>query len=80
MLLSHRIAKTVLLVSCFSRDRQGGAYYRSTMEAALGTKPSWAVLITSWNEWPEGTQIEPSSTCGDHYLGLTAEFATRFKE
>lgn len=50
------------------------------MEAALGTKPAWAVLITSWNEWPEGTEIEPSSTYGDHYLGLTAKFATRFKE
>jgi hypothetical protein len=49
------------------------------MEAALATDPQWAVLVTSWNEWPEGTQIEPSTTYGDFYLQLTAEFARRLK-
>jgi hypothetical protein len=64
----------------FARDREDGEYYRSTMEAALSTRPEWAVLITSWNEWPEGTQIEPSASYGDHYLSLTAEFASRYKQ
>lgn len=49
------------------------------MEAALATAPEWAVLLTSWNEWPEGTQIEPSVSYGDWYLHLTAQFAARLK-
>ena len=63
----------------FARDRLGGAYYQQTMEAALSTNPQWAVLITSWNEWPEGTQIEPSARYGNTYLDLTAAFAARLK-
>jgi hypothetical protein len=63
----------------YARSREDGAYYRRTMEAALATDPQWAVLVTSWNEWPEGTQIEPSTTYGDFYLQLTAEFARRLK-
>ena len=61
------------------RDRQGGVYYQSTMDAALALDPEWAVLLTSWNEWPEGTQIEPSVSYGDFYLDLTAAFAARLK-
>lgn len=63
----------------YARDREGGAYYRRTMEAALATNPQWAVVITSWNEWPEGSQIEPSASYGNAYLDLTADFAWRFK-
>ena len=37
------------------------------------------MIITSFNEWPEGTYIEPSQAYGDRYLGLTAEWAGRFK-
>lgn len=62
-----------------ARDRLGGAYYRATMDAALAVDPSWAVLITSWNEWPEGTQIEPSVSYGESYLDFTAAFARQLK-
>lgn len=64
----------------YARDRENGAYYQRTMEAALATDPQWAVVITSWNEWPEGSQIEPSASYGNAYLDLTAEFARRFKQ
>jgi hypothetical protein len=63
----------------YARDREGGGYYQRTMDAALATGPEWAVLVTSWNEWPEGTQIEPSVSYGDWYLYLTAQFAARLK-
>ena len=36
-------------------------------------------MITSFNEWPEGSFIEPSATFGDQYLGLTSTWSARFK-
>ena len=36
-----------------------GAYYDRMFEAALANAPE-VIAITSWNEWHEGTQIEPA--------------------
>ncbi|EFN55571.1 hypothetical protein CHLNCDRAFT_134058 [Chlorella variabilis] len=47
-----------------TRPRQGGAVYRRSWDAALAVQP-WAVSITSYNEWGEGTQIEPARVFGD---------------
>lgn len=58
-------------------DRQNGEAYRVLWEEAIRTNPDW-ILITSWNEWLEGTEIEPSVEDGDKYLKLTAEYAARF--
>jgi glycoprotein endo-alpha-1,2-mannosidase len=41
------------------RDRENGAYYDRMWQAAIGVQPQ-AVSITSFNEWHEGTQIEPA--------------------
>ena len=57
---------------------RGCAYHAQTWQAAINSNPDW-VIITSFNEWPEGTYIEPSQAYGDRYLGLTAEWAGRFK-
>ncbi|MBI4785584.1 MAG: SH3 domain-containing protein [Chloroflexi bacterium] len=62
----------------YVRDRRNGDFYRETWRGALSTTPDWTI-ITSWNEWVEGTQIEPSVTYGDLYLNITREFATQFK-
>lgn len=62
----------------YKRDRQGGEFYRQTWRAAIGTKPDWTI-ITSYNEWFEGTMIEPSVSYGDLYLNITREFATLWK-
>ena len=59
-------------------DRANGALYRSTIDAALGSNPDW-VIITSWNEWNENTEIEPSVFYGDLYLRLTRGIAERWK-
>ncbi len=64
--------------NAFARGREDGAYYAQTWQAAIASNPDW-VIVTSFNEWPEGTYIEPSQTYGDRYLGLTAEWAGRFK-
>ncbi len=62
----------------FSHDRRNGAYYRETWQAAIKSVPD-LVVITSFNEWLEGTQIEPSVTYGDLYLQLTSELSAAFR-
>jgi hypothetical protein len=64
--------------SGFARGRDGGGYYAQSWQAALASSPNW-VVITSFNEWPEGTYIEPSVAYGDAYLGLTAQYAAQFR-
>ncbi len=58
--------------------RHGGRSYRVQWEEAIRADPHW-VLITSFNEWHEGSEIEPSAEFGRQYLDATAEFARRFK-
>lgn len=60
------------------RDRNDGAFYRSTFDAALQSDPDW-IFITSWNEWWEHTHIEPSEQFGDQYLQITRVYADRWK-
>jgi len=59
-------------------DRKDGELYREFWEKALIAKPDW-ILITSFNEWHEGTEIEESYEFGDRYIKITEEFAGRFK-
>ncbi len=60
------------------RDRQNGDYFRETWRAAFSSYPDW-IMITSFNEWAEGTMIEPSVTYGNLYLDITREYAAKFK-
>jgi hypothetical protein len=62
----------------FVREREGGRFYRDTWQAAMESGADW-VVITSWNEWVEGSQIEPGVSYGNLYLDLTAELAAQFK-
>jgi glycoprotein endo-alpha-1,2-mannosidase len=59
-------------------DRRGGELYRTQWERAIEADPDW-VLITSFNEWHEGSEIEPSRQLGEAYLDLTTQYAKRFK-
>jgi hypothetical protein len=63
----------------FVRSRAGGEYYRQCWNGAIGSEADW-VLITSFNEWREGTQIETSAGYGDFYLNLTAELAAAYRQ
>ncbi|HEX7594559.1 MAG TPA: endo-1,3-alpha-glucanase family glycosylhydrolase, partial [Anaerolineae bacterium] len=60
------------------RDRRNGDFYRDTWRGAFASYPDW-IIITSWNEWVEGTMIEPSVTYGNLYLDITRDFAAQFK-
>lgn len=55
-----------------------GARYDATWRAALAGDPDW-VTITSWNEWYEGTSVEPSRKQGALALQQTAEWAASFR-
>lgn len=56
----------------FVVPRRGGDYYRETWRGALASQPDMLIL-TSFNEWLEGTQIEPSVAYGNLYLDVTRE-------
>ncbi len=60
-------------------NRFNGQTYRVLWDEATKANPDW-VLITSWNEWHEGSEIEPSFEDGEKYLNLTGELALRFCE
>jgi hypothetical protein len=64
--------------NAFAVDRQGGAYYSSLWQGAIATRPAF-VMITSWNEWMEGHQIEPGRSYGDLYLRLTHDYADAYR-
>lgn len=61
----------------FARDREGGAYYQRTVNSAFSTTPDM-IIVNSFNEWVEGSFIEPSAGFGDLYITLTAQFAGQF--
>jgi hypothetical protein len=62
-----------------SRERAGGAYYQSTWDGALASGPQWAIIVSTFNEWMESTQIEPSVQYGDQYLQITRRNADDYR-
>lgn len=60
-------------------DRYDGYTYNLTWSAALKINPH-GILICTWNEWHEGTEIEPSIEYRWRYLELTKHWTKKFKE
>ncbi|HDH96125.1 MAG TPA: hypothetical protein ENF73_00170, partial [Proteobacteria bacterium] len=59
-------------------DRGDGALYQALWDISISCRPDW-ILITSFNEWHEGTEIEPSVEFGNQYIDLTKLNSGRFK-
>jgi hypothetical protein len=59
--------------------RRDGGYYIESWNTALSCNPDW-IFVTSWNEWYEASQIEPSVEYGQDYMVLTKQQAKRFKQ
>lgn len=57
--------------------RHDGRTYTALWDAAIRHDADW-VVVTSFNEWHEGSEIEPSREHGRRYLDLTAAGARRF--
>ena len=64
--------------NAYARSRADGEYYRQSFNGATSSGADW-VVVTSFNEWVEGSQIEPSVTYGDFYLERTRDFANAFR-
>lgn len=60
------------------RDREDGAFYRLSWHAALRARPA-LVLIETWNEMHEGTEICETRETGTRYLDLTREYVRRLR-
>jgi len=65
-------------VTC-ARDRADGSYYQATWDGALASNPQWAIIVSTFNEWMESTQIEPSVQYGDQYLQMTRQNADLYR-
>ncbi|HOG46722.1 MAG TPA: glycoside hydrolase family 99-like domain-containing protein [Anaerolineae bacterium] len=62
----------------FRVDRADGAFYRATYDAAMASAPD-GLWINSYNEWVEGSYIEPSEQYGERCLQITGELVRLFK-
>jgi hypothetical protein len=62
-----------------AQERGGGAYYQATWDGALASNPQWAIIVSTFNEWMEATQIEPSVQYGDQYLQMTRKNADLYR-
>lgn len=60
------------------REREDGAYYRFSWNQVLSSKAN-IVLLETWNEMHEGTDICDSAEFGRKYIDLTREYITKFK-
>jgi hypothetical protein len=58
-------------------DRWAGETYRVLWQEAIAAAPDY-VLITSWNEWHEGSELEPSAEYDSRILDETAAFSRQF--
>jgi hypothetical protein len=57
--------------------RNNGATYNSSWTAAIASNPDW-ITITSFNEWFEGTMIEPSVSYNTLYLDMTRQYTQQW--
>ncbi|MHA1731498.1 MAG: hypothetical protein ACTSU5_06120 [Promethearchaeota archaeon] len=64
----------------FPRGKDGQVYSDSWKGVlGLNPRPDW-VLITTFNEWHEGSEIEPSLEYGDLFIKLSAMYSAQFKD
>ncbi len=61
------------------RDREGGKYYEESWLKFL-RRPSNFVMIETWNEFHEGTDIAESREYGRQYIELTRKYSDLFKQ
>jgi len=61
------------------REREGGKFYEESWLKFL-RRPSHFVMIETWNEFHEGTDIAESKEYGRQYIELTRKYSDLFKQ
>ena len=80
LLLAILLLALIVWGICFAVGRtQQVAFPDPNLEQAIREQPQF-ITVCSFNEWGEGTQIEPCLEYGDLYLELTAKWAKAFRE
>lgn len=62
-------------------DRKGGQFYAQSWERLLNYRPvrrPKLVMVETWNEFHEGTDVAPSREYGRQYVKLTRKYADLF--
>ena len=62
----------------FARNRRNGQYMRDTFSVTDKTNSDF-MIVKSFNEWVEGSAIEPSKGSGDLYMKVTCELANAYR-
>jgi hypothetical protein len=60
------------------QPREEGDFYRDNWEIAIASGKPW-VIIETWNEFHEGTDIADSREYGREYIEITRSYADRLK-
>jgi hypothetical protein len=58
--------------------REGGEFYDRQWQAALASGADW-VVISTWNEWAENTQVEAGQRFGEVYVWRTRFWSAALK-
>lgn len=59
--------------------RRGGEFYQEQWTKLLRRPPNF-VMVETWNEWHEGTDIAESREYGRQYIDLTRKYSDLFKK
>jgi hypothetical protein len=60
-------------------DRRGGGFYEEQWLRLL-RRPARFVMVETWNEWHEGTDVAESKEYGRLYIELTRKYADLFRQ
>ncbi|MCB9914960.1 MAG: hypothetical protein H6828_07395 [Planctomycetes bacterium] len=60
------------------REREDGAFYAWSWQRAIATRPE-LVLLETWNEMHEGTELCPTREAGRQYLELTRTWIAKLR-
>ncbi len=65
-------------VGTYRVPRNSGTTYRLSWQGAISSAPDW-ISVSTFNEWFEGSMIEPSLRYGSLYLNLTRQFSGQWR-
>gem|GEM_PF-4327082 len=59
-------------------DRAGGDFYSNSWDTALDSSPDW-VMVSTWNQFRENTEVESSRTYGSFYAEMTRTYSDLYR-